>query len=64
MAKWAFDYTSLIWDQRFEYEASEPALVHGYHRALCVYSHLYRDTPETSGLVTGPLAWRRPTGLP
>jgi len=55
MSKWVFGYASLMWDPGFEYEASEPALVYGYHRALCVYSHLYRGTPDKPGLVAGLL---------
>jgi len=42
-----------MWDPRFEYVRSRPALLRGYHRAFCVYSTQYRGTPEHPGLVLG-----------
>jgi len=50
---WVFGYGSLMWDPGFEYIESHQAKVHGYHRALCVYSHIYRGTPERPGLIVG-----------
>jgi cation transport protein ChaC len=52
---WVFGYGSLLWNTGFAPEEIAPALVHGYHRALCVYSHVYRGSPERPGLVAGLL---------
>lgn len=50
---WVFGYGSLMWRPGFAHEAAEPALLHGYHRAFCVYSVHYRGTPTRPGLVFG-----------
>ncbi len=50
---WIFGYGSLMWDPGFAYAEAQPALLRGYHRSFCVYSHRYRGTPECPGLVLG-----------
>lgn len=50
---WVFGYGSLMWNPEFPYADRRYAILHGYHRAFCVYSHRYRGTPERPGLVLG-----------
>ena len=50
---WFFGYGSLMWNPGFPFRSREPALVLGWHRAFCVYSHVWRGTPEQPGLVLG-----------
>jgi cation transport protein ChaC len=50
-AHWVFGYASLIWRPEFEVAERRPALVHGWHRALRMRSHVNRGTPEQPGLV-------------
>lgn len=50
---WVFGYGSLMWDPGFPSSQCHPALLIGYHRQFCLYSHRYRGTPEQPGLVLG-----------
>ena len=50
---WLFAYGSIMWNPGFAYAESAPALLHGWHRAFCIYSYRYRGTPEKPGLVLG-----------
>ena len=50
---WVFAYGSLMWNPGFEFLEKRPALLHGYHRAFCIYSNYYRGTDEQLGLVLG-----------
>jgi cation transport protein ChaC len=52
---WVFGYGSLLWHTGFDYRDVTPARVQGYHRALCIYSHVYRGSKERPGLVCGLL---------
>jgi cation transport protein ChaC len=48
-----FAYGSLIWRPGFPFLAREAALLRGYHRRFCLWSRIYRGTPEAPGLVLG-----------
>ena len=50
---WVFGYGSLMWHPGFPHVEVCAALLNGYHRRFCVYSHRYRGTPERPGLVLG-----------
>ena len=52
-SRWIFGYGSLMWDPGFPFVEREAALLHGYHRAFCIYSHRYRGTSAKPGLVLG-----------
>jgi glutathione-specific gamma-glutamylcyclotransferase len=53
---WIFGYGSLIWRPDFDFEEQRPARVHGWHRALKMWSRINRGTPERPGLVFGLLS--------
>lgn len=50
---WVYGYGSLIWRPEFEFTERRTALLHGYHRALCLWSRINRGTPDKPGLVFG-----------
>lgn len=52
---WVFGYGSLIWRPDFDFVERRPARVHGWHRALKMWSRINRGTPERPGLVFGLL---------
>lgn len=48
---WVFAYASLIWRPDFDVAEQRLARVHGWHRALKMWSRVNRGTPEVPGLV-------------
>jgi len=50
---WVFGYGSLMWRPGFDFEERTLATVRGYHRSLCIYSHVHRGSPDRPGLVLG-----------
>lgn len=53
---WIFGYGSLIWRPDLAYAERRAATVHGWHRALKMWSRVNRGTPECPGLVFGMLS--------
>jgi cation transport protein ChaC len=50
---WVFGYGSLMWRPGFDFVEKSLSAVRGFHRALCIYSHVHRGSPERPGLVLG-----------
>lgn len=53
---WVFGYGSLIWRPDFAFSERRTAHVHGWHRALKMWSTINRGTPQCPGLVFGMLS--------
>ncbi len=53
---WVFGYASLIWRPEFDHIEHRLATVHGWHRALKMWSRINRGTPECPGLVFAMLS--------
>ncbi len=60
---WLFAYASLIWRPEGQPVETRPARVHGYHRALRMWSHINRGTPDNPGLVFALLTGGSCTGV-
>lgn len=50
---WVFGYGSLMWQPGFAFDEMHTAVLQGWHRELCIYSHHWRGTEEKPGLVLG-----------
>ena len=50
---WLFAYGSLMWRPGFAYGRAEAARLHGWHRAMCVWTVLARGSPACPGLSLG-----------
>jgi len=61
--RWVFAYGSLMWNPGFQTPETQPARLHGFHRAFCIYSEHYRGTPAKPGLILGLLAGGSCRGL-
>lgn len=48
---WVFGYASLIWRPDFDFAERHATRIHGWHRALAMWSRVNRGTPEQPGLV-------------
>ncbi|MBI2239658.1 MAG: gamma-glutamylcyclotransferase [Magnetospirillum gryphiswaldense] len=50
---WVFAYGSLMWNPDFAPVENVAARLHGWRRALCILSTIYRGTDSCPGLVLG-----------
>ena len=50
---WVFGYGSIMWRPGFPFVEAATALLHGYHRAFCIYSVHHRGSRERPGLILG-----------
>ena len=50
---WLFAYGSLMWDPGFTVAERAIGTLDGFHRSFCMWSIVYRGTPEYPGLVLG-----------
>ena len=48
---WVFGYASLIWRPEFDATEAHLSRVHGWHRALKMWSRVNRGSPQCPGLV-------------
>jgi cation transport protein ChaC len=42
-----------MWQPGFDFVEKSKSALRGFHRALCIYSHVHRGTPKQPGLVLG-----------
>ena len=60
---WVFAYASLIWRPDMEVTEQRLARVHGWHRALAMWSRINRAPPDRPGLVSASLGGGSCQGL-
>lgn len=53
---WVLGYGSLIWRPEFDFVERRPARVHGWHRALKMWSRVNRGSAQNPGLVLALLS--------
>ena len=59
---WVFGYGSLMWRPGFPFIERRHAQLNGYHRSLCVLSHVHRGTPRSPGSCSGSIGAGAVTG--